>query len=140
MGANSRGIAHREDRDIPSAQLVALFTALGWERYVPSLPEMVARATWAGSAWEGDTLVGLILAISDDFTLTVVSDLGVLPNYQRRGIGTALVERLVARFAHTHIFLTSAAGNQPFYARFGFGAIDTAMFRPGAVPWRTRQA
>lgn len=129
-------ITHRDDRDIPPAQLAALFTSLGWERYAPSLPEMVTRATWAGSAWDADTLVGLALAISDDFTLTIVSDLGVLPAYQRRGIGTALMERLVARFAHTHLFLTSGVENRAFYARFGFGSVDTAMFRPGAVPWR----
>lgn len=129
-------IDYRGDKEIAPEQLAALFTALDWQRYVPSLPEMVARATWAGSAWHGDTLVGLALAISDDYTLTVVSDLGVLPDYRRRGIGTGLMERLTARFAHTHIFLTSAAANQPFYTRFGFGSIETAMFRPGAVPWR----
>lgn len=132
-------IDYRDNKEIAADQLAALFTALGWQRYVPSLPEMVARATWVGSAWQGDTLVGLVVALSDDYTHTMVSDLGVLPDYQRQGIGTGLMERLVARLAHTHIHLTSEARNQPFYMRFGFGSIATAMFRPGAVPWRVSE-
>lgn len=49
-------------------------------------------------------LVGLVRVFSDDLTKCYVAEICVHPEWQRRGIARALVDRVVARFSHTAIW------------------------------------
>jgi GNAT superfamily N-acetyltransferase len=54
--------------------------------------------------------------------------LEVLPSHQRRGIGTALIKRLLAQL--DDLYMVDVACDAPleaFYARLGFTALDRAM-------------
>ena len=65
-------------------------------------------------------VVGFATAISDGVSSAYLPHLEVLPEYQGRGIGTALVERLLARLRHLYMIdLTCDPDLQPFYARLG---------------------
>lgn len=64
--------------------------------------------------------VGFINAISDGFHAAFIPNLEVLPDYQGQGIGTALVQRMLAKLAHCYaIDLVCDPALQPFYERLG---------------------
>ena len=64
----------------------------------PDEPEQLAR-TWACSyatalAYDGDRLVGAARAISDGEREALIVGVAVLPEYQRRGIGSMVMRSL----------------------------------------------
>lgn len=122
-------LIYREGTDLPLDHLAELFELLGWGWQVPNLDRLVSGSTWAVSAWDSARLVGFARVLSDDVRESVLHDVGVHPDYQGFGIGTALVERVIARFGHTRILLTRRSELDAFYARFGFRLMDRAMER-----------
>ena len=65
-------------------------------------------------------VVGFATAISDGVSCAYIPHLEVLPDYRGRGIGTALMGRLLARLRHLYMIdLTCDPEAQPFYARLG---------------------
>ena len=116
-------IEYRETRDLPLADVLALYRANEWSS--AEKPELLHRALRAShslvSAWDGDKLVGLGNAISDGCLVVYYPHLLVLPEYQRRGIGAQLLRRLVARYAGFHQHMLVADGRAlDFYRKCGF--------------------
>lgn len=65
-------------------------------------------------------VVGFITAISDGVSAAYIPHLEVLPAYQKQGIGSALVTRMLARLRHLYVIdLMCDPDLQPFYERFG---------------------
>jgi ribosomal protein S18 acetylase RimI-like enzyme len=72
-------------------------------------------------ARDGDRVVGFVTAITDGVLSAYIPLLEVLPEYRHRGVGCALVERLVARLSHLYMIdLMCDGGVVPFYERLGF--------------------
>ena len=112
-----------------------LFNTTGWnEMYRVSagdLQRSLTRSWHAISAFEGKRLIGFGRLLSDGVLYAVVFDVIVAPDRQRRGIGTAIMKRLLQRCeAHglRDVLLFSARGTPAFYRRFGF------VERPGEAP------
>ena len=83
-------------------EILPLYASVGWTAYTDA-PDALRRG-FAGSlltlaAYEGKTLAGLVRAVGDGATVVLVQDLLVFPQYQRRGIGTALMRAVMERFA-----------------------------------------
>ena len=81
--------------------VLALYAAVGWTNYTQR-PEMLRRA-FAGSlctlcAYDGGRIAGLVRAVGDGASVLCVQDLLVLPEYQRRGLGSRLLRELLARY------------------------------------------
>lgn len=85
-----------------ASEVVPLYASVGWTAYSDE-PETLRRGFERSlltlAAYEGKTLVGLVRAVGDGETVVLVQDLLVCPQYQRRGVGTALMRALMARFA-----------------------------------------
>jgi ribosomal protein S18 acetylase RimI-like enzyme len=65
-------------------------------------------------------VVGFITALTDHEQAAFIPLLEVLPEYQRRGIGSELVSRMLEKLRGIPaIDLTCDKGLQPFYERFG---------------------
>jgi len=58
----------------------------------------------------------------EQVTVEVLSPLGVLPDRQRRGIGSALVRRAVELLAERGVPALFLEGDPAYYGRFGFQA------------------
>ena len=76
-------------------------------------PEAMARgfrnSLLVLGAYEGEKLLGLVRAVGDGATIVFVQDILVYPEHQRRGIGRALMEAVLDRYASVrHIQLTTA--------------------------------
>ena len=84
-------------------------------------------------ALDADTknVVGFITALTDDIQSAYIPLLEVLPAYRRRGIGSELVKRLLARLGELYMVdLVTDPDLVPFYERFGLSR-STGMSRRG---------
>jgi len=65
--------------------------------------------------------------MSDGTCYSTIFDVGVLPEFQKSGIGKGLMQQLLAGLEHTCVHLTSTFGNETFYEKLGFKHHKTAM-------------
>jgi N-acetylglutamate synthase-like GNAT family acetyltransferase len=104
-----------------------LFETTGWNKsYRADEDELYAAisASWyVLSAYDNDDLVGFGRVISDGVLYALICDLIVKPSCQGQGIGSSLLNRLIARCRAQQIraiWLFSAKGKSSFYKNFGF--------------------
>ena len=75
-------------------------------------------------------VVGFITAISDGVLSAYIPLLEVLPQFQGRGIGAELVERMLARLSDLYMIdLLCDAELQPFYEKFKLAPASGMMAR-----------
>jgi GNAT superfamily N-acetyltransferase len=108
---------------------VRLFATTGWDPpgrlTVAAAAEALAPTWYAVSAYEGERLVGTGRIIGDGVLHALLVDVIVDPAYRHSGIGSLIVERLVAecrRLRIVDVQLFCAQGVRPFYERLGFAA------------------
>lgn len=107
-------------------EILPLYTAAGWSNYYEH-PEML-RESYRNSlcvlaACEGDQLVGVIRCVGDGYSVVLIQDILVLPEYQRRGIGTALMRAVLERYAHVYqiqLATDNTEKTMAFYKSLGF--------------------
>ena len=108
------------------AEILPLYKAVGWSNYYEH-PEMIEKA-YAGSlcilgAYEGEELVGIIRAVGDGYSILFIQDILVYPEYQRRGIGTALMNTLLEQYRNVYqieLATDNTAKTIAFYKSLGF--------------------
>ena len=77
---------------------------------------------------EGERLVGVGRALADGIDCSYICDVAVLPEYQGTGLGKQIVSELVKLSSgHRKIILYAVPGKEPFYKKFGFRRMLTAM-------------
>src|SRR5881296_2386710 len=120
---NSDSIRFSETRDLPLDSVLALYLANGWSS--ADKPELLHKALLGShslvTAWDGDKLVGLGNTLSDGHLVVYYSHLLILPEYQGRGVGTRLMQMLMARYQgfHQHILVADGRAVE-FYRKCGF--------------------
>ena len=104
-----------------------LFETTGWnQQYRASREELyqaISNSWYVLYAYHKDKLVGFGRIVSDGVLYALICDLIVKPTYQGRGIGTALLNKLIDRCRSQHmrvLWLFSAKGKSSFYKSFGF--------------------
>jgi ribosomal protein S18 acetylase RimI-like enzyme len=111
----------------PEEHLV-LIQAVGWAG-TKDRPERSAQvlsgARFGVVAVAGDRAVGMGMILGDGATFAYVKDIVVLPEWQGRGIGTRIVDALLAiirrsRPAGMLVTLFTGQHHAKFYERFGF--------------------
>jgi GNAT superfamily N-acetyltransferase len=126
----------------PAEQFWPLFQSTGWnQEYRLSSSEVMQglhNSWYAVAAYEGDVLVGFGRVVSDTVLHAMIYELIVLPDHQRRGIGTRILDMLLQRCRREKIRdiqLFCARGKRSFYEKRGFVARpDDApgmQYRPG---------
>lgn len=79
---------------------------------------------------EDGLVIGFITAISDGVSCAYIPHLEVLPAYQGQGIGTTLVQQMVAKLRHLYMVdLVCDPAVQPFYERLGMRAVVGMVLR-----------
>jgi ribosomal protein S18 acetylase RimI-like enzyme len=78
--------------------------------------------------YEGSRLVAAGRALADGGDCSYICDIAVLPSHQGSGLGKQVVSHLVeVSRGHRKIILYAVPGKEPFYRRFGFLRMRTAM-------------
>ena len=110
----------REDRAIPLPELLQLYGSVGWVNYTARPERLVA---WAENDDGAGTLVGIARAVGDGCTIVFIQDILVLPEYQRQGVGTALVREMLRRWEGVYQIELAADREERtvrFYRSLGF--------------------
>jgi GNAT superfamily N-acetyltransferase len=128
-------IVYREQKNFSPQQLGELFRSVGWEsaRFPNRLAAGMRASSTVISAWDGETLVGLVRALDDGATVAFLHYLLVRPQYQKFHIGGELMRRVMEKykdFLYVKI-MPSDPAVIPFYEKFGFARYDrySAMVR-----------
>jgi len=110
-------------------ELAALYHAapLGNKNAV-DLKTAFSNSRFVCLAYDGGALVGVGRALADGVDCSYICDVAVLPSHQGTGLGKEIVARLVERSrGHRKIILYAVPGKEPFYRKFGFKRMNTAM-------------
>jgi ribosomal protein S18 acetylase RimI-like enzyme len=113
-------------KDINPQSLDDLFQAIGWgRRGEEKWKRILESSSYVYSVWDNKTLVGLG-RILEDGVMCMMYDIGVHPNYQRRGIGTQIMNYLIEQvkdqdYVSIGLFAWEEnPKNRPFYEDLGF--------------------
>jgi len=78
--------------------------------------------------YEGGALVAAGRALADGADCAYICDIAVMPSHQGTGLGKQVVQHLVdASRGHNKIILYAVPGREPFYRKFCFLRMKTAM-------------
>ena len=120
----------REYTEYREAEILRLYESVGWTNYTGNpgmLKNAYAHSLKTLGAYDGETLLGVIRAVGDGYSIVVIQDILVFPDYQRKGIGSALISKLLALYQNVYqkMLLTDDTERTiQFYKSAGF-AMDT---------------
>ena len=108
-----------------TAEYNHLRASVGWGTYEPVLIEAaMPHSLFCICAVLNERVIGMARVIGDGGLVYYVQDVIVLPEHQGQGIGTRLMDAIMA-YLHTHtspnsvIGLMAAKGKEPFYDKYG---------------------
>ncbi|TCC88237.1 N-acetyltransferase [Pedobacter frigiditerrae] len=112
-----------ERRDILLDDIIDLYKANKWS--AANMPNELYNALTSShslfSAWDNDKLIGIGNAISDGYLVVYYPHLLVHPNYQGKGIGQMIVEKMQEKYGNFHMQMLTADGKSiEFYNKAGF--------------------
>ena len=112
-----------ETKEINIKDILILYKANEWSsaNKPTELYNALTNSETLITAWEGPKLVGLGNAISDGFLTVYYPHLLVLPDYQGKGIGKMIVDKMQEKYSHFHMQMLTADGRSvDFYKKNGF--------------------
>ena len=120
----------REYKDFREEEIRRLYAAVGWTAYtdnMPALEQGYRNSLLVLAAYEKGGLAGIVRAVGDGFTVVFVQDLLVLPEMQRRGVGTALLKAVVDRYPavrQIELITDDIPETTAFYKSAGFSELS----------------
>lgn len=110
-------------RDIDPEKIIDLFRANEWSSAdkPTELYNALINSHSLLSAWYNEKLVGIGNAISDGFLVVYYPYLLVHPDYQGKGIGQMIVNKMQVKYGNFHMqMLTADCKAIDFYKKVGF--------------------
>ncbi|QKX05714.1 GNAT family N-acetyltransferase [Aquimarina sp. TRL1] len=112
-----------EKKGFTIADVVQLYKANQWS--AAAKPEQLYNALLGShtvlTAWDDKKLIGLGNAISDGHLVVYFPHLLILPEYQNKGIGQIIMEKLTEKYKEFHMqMLTADQEAISFYKKNGF--------------------
>ena len=108
-------------------EIMNLYTCVGWANYTDH-PQMLEKAyknslCTLGAYTAQGRLVGIIRAVGDGASILFIQDIIVLPEFQRKGIGTDLLRAIIRRYPdvyQTELMTDNTDKTIAFYKSLGF--------------------
>ena len=111
-------------------EIVHLYKSVGWTNYlqrVEVLEQAYKNSLCVLGAYDQDKLVGIVRAVGDGVTIVFIQDLIVLPEYQRKGIGTLLLESVMEKYKDVYqmeLLTDNTEKTKSFYTSVGFQSTE----------------
>ena len=122
----------KEYRDYNEAEILTLYSSVGWTNYTNN-PEMLKNAYEHSlkiyGAYVENKLVGIIRVVGDGYSVVFIQDLLIYPEYQGKGIGTALLQYILEEYKDVyqkHLLTENTEKTIRFYKSIGL-VMDTDM-------------
>ena len=114
--------------NISSLEFLEMVESVGWKTYTEEqIKKALDNTMYMIKVMVDDKLAGIGRVVGDNSIVCILSDVCVKPEYQGKGIGTIIVNRLrelieenVGVGEKMQIELTPTAGNEAFYQKCGF--------------------
>lgn len=116
-------INYKDTKNFSKEDLQKLFFSVNWSsgNYPDKLVVAMRNSDSVISAWDGEKLIGLINALSDKVMTVYFHYLLVMPDYQSKGIGKTLVNKMLERYNDFARKAVIAYNQQiDFYRKCGF--------------------
>ena len=120
----------KEYMDYNEQEILSLYESVGWDNYTKN-PQMLKEAYLHSlriyAAYVDNKLVGIVRVVGDGSSVVFVQDLLVSPEYQRQGIGTALLKAIMEEYRgvyQLHLLTDNTEKTVAFYKSLGF-VMDT---------------
>ena len=108
------------------AEILGLYTSVGWTNYTDN-PEMLRNAYLNSlklyGAYVDGKLVGIIRVVGDGYSVIFIQDLLVHPEFQRKGVGTLLLKKVLCEYDSVyqkHLITEDTEKTILFYKSLGF--------------------
>ena len=100
----------RDDETVSWDQVAELFSSVGWGQRDPdAIQSAFSYSSFKAFAFDGDELVGVGRTIDDGRFYATIVDKVVHPAYQRKRVGSAIVEYLQSRLEGFLVVTLTAA-------------------------------
>lgn len=126
-------IQYQEMPVVERQELLALYQDASWLVYTKDLDQLMKayqNSQYVLGAYDGDRLVGILRAITDQTTIIYIQDIIVLKAYQKNKIGSTLLSFTLERFKHVRqkVLLTDDEHRtRLFYTKNKFRACDNGV-------------
>ena len=127
-----------EKKDLAPAKLVRLYQQAPWSkgRTLEDAREMLRHTDVVVTAWDGDVLIGFGRVLTDYVYRASIWDVIVDKAYQKQGIGTDIVQRILNHSRLKKVDLFWLCTRMPgFYEKLGFSSKE----QTGMVWSRSKQ-
>lgn len=105
-------------------EILGLYESLGWTNYTDN-PAMLKNAYLNSlktyGAYVDDMLIGMIRVVGDGFSVIFIQDLLVHPEFQRKGVGTLLLKKVLCEYESVyqkHLITEDTEKTTLFYKSF----------------------
>ncbi|MGH8198454.1 MAG: GNAT family N-acetyltransferase [Steroidobacteraceae bacterium] len=118
-----------DDKTVNWGELSQLYriAPLG-DKSPPDLKVAFANSRYKCFLFDAGRLIGVGRALADGIDCSYLCDIAVHPDFQGRGLGRAIIERLKElSVGHRKIILYAEPGKEGFYQKLGFRRMNTAM-------------
>ena len=120
----------KEYIDYNEQEVLSLYKSVGWANYTKN-PKMLKVAYNHSlkiyGAYSDEKLIGILRVVGDGFSVVFIQDLLVLPEYQRQGVGTELLKKVMEEYSgvyQLHLLTDNTEKTISFYKNLGF-VMDT---------------
>lgn len=116
----------KEYNDYNEKEVIKLYESVGWLNYTKNpimLKNSFMNSLKVLAAYNEDGLIGLIRVVGDGFSIVYIQDVLVNPLVQRRGIGTALIKRIMDEYKNVYqmnLLTDNTERTIKFYKSLGF--------------------
>lgn len=107
-----------DDRELDTADFLALANQVWPGDYDPAQTRQALEKTLNITAYDGGRLTGCLRILTDGYYFGTITELLVLPEYQRQGIGSRLLE-LARENTPTLLYFGAQPGVEAFYEKNG---------------------
>lgn len=116
-------ITYIDNKSTPAKAIADLREAVSWNRMENAYKNPLMTSYYHIACYYEDKLIGYVDSVSNGVTDAYIQDLIVHPDYQGKGIGTELMNRMIATLKERNIYMISVVFEEKlksFYNRFGF--------------------
>lgn len=118
-----------------------LFDEVGWGSYDRKVSKLaLENSLYTVSIYDDDKIVGFGRLIGDGVCYFYIHDVMVLPSYQKKGIGTMIIDKLKNKVSeykkinpYLRLYLGASLGKEEFYKKCGFITREEAGLGSGMI-------